>query len=90
MFGEDAEPTEAPLFEVKILYREPLHEMWSGRVPETPFVARYCGIEANSQREAVSIAERRFEATARKSQVRWERVVIKVSVRPQDEPTVEM
>ena len=90
MFGKDAEPTEAPLFEVKILYREPLHELWSGRAPGVPFVARYCGIEANSHREAVRIAERRFETTALESQVRWPRVVLEVLVRPQDEPTAEM
>jgi len=83
MFGKHAEPTEATLFEVKILYREPLHELWSGGVPDVPFVARYRSIEAVSHREAAAIAETRFEAIARESQVRWPRVVLEVRVRPQ-------
>ncbi len=83
MFGKHAEPTEATLFDVKILYREPLHELWSGGVPEAPFVARYRSIEADSHREAACIAETRFETIARDSQVRWPRVVLEVRVRPQ-------
>lgn len=71
------------MFEVKILYREPLHELWSGGVPETPFVARYRSIEADGHREAARIAETRFETIARDSQVRWPRVVLEVRVRPQ-------
>jgi len=71
------------LFEVRILYREPLFDLWSGRKPGSPFVARYRGIEAGSHREAVRIAETRFESTARESQVRWHREVIEVLVRPQ-------
>ncbi len=83
MFRKHAGPTEATLFEVKILYREPLHELWSGGVPDAPFVARYRSIEADSHREAACIAESRFEAIARDSQVRWTRVVLEVRVRPQ-------
>ena len=83
MFRKHAEPTEATLFEVKIFYREPLHELWSGGVPEAPFVARYRSIEADSHPEAVRIAETRFEAIARESRVRWARVVLEVRVRPQ-------
>ena len=71
------------MFEVKILYREPLHELWSGRPTGAPFVARYRGIEADSHREAVRIAEKRFKTTALESQVRWPRVVLEVRVRPQ-------
>lgn len=71
------------MFEVKILYREPMHEVWSGGAPRAPFVARYPGIEAASHREAVRIAETRFEAIAADSQVRWPRVVLEVRVRPQ-------
>jgi hypothetical protein len=83
MFGGHAEPMEATLFEVKILYREPLHELWSGGVPEAPFVARYRSIEADSHSEAARIAETRFEAIARESRARWPRVVLEVRVRPQ-------
>ncbi len=83
MLGKHAEPTEATLFEVKILYREPLHELWSEAVPEAPFVARYRSIEADSHREAARIAEARFETIARDSQVRWPRLVLEVRVRSQ-------
>jgi len=83
MFGVDAGPRREPLFEVKIMYREPLFELWSGREPGSPFVARYCSIEAGSHREAVRIAETRFHRTARDSQVRWHREVVEVRVRPQ-------
>jgi len=83
MFEEHAEPTEVTLFDVKILYREPLHELWSGGAPGAPFVARYRSIEADSHREAARIAETRFETTARHSQVRWPRLVLEVRVRPQ-------
>ncbi len=68
---------------MKILYREPLHELWSGGVPEAPFVARYRSIEADSHREAARIAQTRFETLAGDSQVRWPRVVLEVRVRPQ-------
>ena len=71
------------MFDVKILYREPLNELWSERVPEAPFVARYRSIEADSHREAARIAETRFETVALESQVRWPRVVLEVRVRPQ-------
>jgi hypothetical protein len=81
--GRTLDPRREPLFEVKILYREPLHELWSESTSRPPFVARYGRIEANSHREAVRIAEMRFESTARESQVRWHRQVVEVRVRPQ-------
>jgi hypothetical protein len=76
-------PGGAAVFDVKILYREPRHERWSGGGPREPFVALYRGITASSHREAVRIAENRFEETARASRVAWPREVVEVRVRPQ-------
>ena len=68
------------MFDVKIHYREPLHELWSGAGERDPFVARYRRIEALDSDEAQRIAECRFRDTARVSQVRWQREVVDVVV----------
>ena len=72
------------LFEVQILYREPTYDLWSGGDAREPFVAFYRGIQAPSHHEAVRIAQSRFRETARESQVRWQREVVEVRVRPEE------
>ena len=69
-------------FEVQILYREPLYEMWTDSGGRPPFVARYRGIEAADDREAARIARVRFDRLARESRVKWRREVVEVRVSP--------
>jgi hypothetical protein len=69
-------------FEVQILYREPLHEVWAGQGSRPPFVARYRRIEADDDREAIRIARDRFDDLARASNVHWNREVVEVRVQP--------
>jgi hypothetical protein len=70
------------LFEVQILYREPLYETWTGTGARPPYVARYRRIEAPDDREAARIARRRFDELARNSNVTWRREVVEVRVQP--------
>ena len=72
----------AQLFEVQILYREPLHELWSGNEGRSPFVARYRRIQAHDDLEAARIAQDRFDDLARESQVKWRRQVVEIRVQP--------
>jgi len=69
-------------FEVQILYREPLHEIWAGKGTRPPFVARYRRIEAGDGREAIRIARHRFDDLAKASNVHWNREVVEVRVQP--------
>ena len=71
------------MFEVQILYREPTYELWTESGVRQPFVARYPGIQAQTHLEAVRIAQGRFQETARRSRVQWQRHVVEVRVRPQ-------
>jgi hypothetical protein len=72
----------AQVFEVQILYREPLYELWTGSGRRPPFVARYRGIRAGDQDEAARIARGRFDELAQESQVKWRREVVEVRVQP--------
>ena len=69
------------VFDVKIHYREPLHELWAGGERRSPYVASYRQIEAGSCHEAARIAEGRFREIARESRARWPREVVEVVVR---------
>jgi len=69
-------------FEVQILYREPLYEVWAGQGDRPPFVARYRRIEADDGGEAIRIARSRFDDLARASNVHWNREVVEVRVQP--------
>jgi hypothetical protein len=69
-------------FEVQILYREPLYELWTGSGERRPFVARYRGIQASTRNQAVRIARGRFEELASVSQVKWRREVVEIRVEP--------
>jgi hypothetical protein len=69
-------------FEVQILYREPLHEVWAGQGSRPPFVARYRRIQADDDREAIRIARHRFDDLAKASNVHWNREVVEVRVQP--------
>ena len=71
------------LFDVEILYREPLYEVWADQGPRKPYVARYRGIQAGTLKEAARIAQGQFRQTARDSGVRWHREVVEVRVHPQ-------
>ncbi len=68
------------MYEVQILYREPVYETWTGGKQRLPFVTRYEGIEASSQRQAMKIAEHRFQDLARISRVKWRREVVEIRV----------
>lgn len=70
------------LFEVQILYREPLYEVWTGSGGRPPYVARYRRIEAQDDREAARIARHRFDDLAKSSNVHWRREVVEVRVQP--------
>lgn len=72
----------AQVFEVQILYREPLHEMWTGASGRPPFVARYRGIQASGREDAARIARDRFDELASESHVKWHREVVEVRVQP--------
>jgi len=71
-----------PLFEVQILYREPVYELYSGTHERPPFMARYRGIRAPNSARAARIAQNRFEDLARHSQVKWAREVVEIRVQP--------
>jgi hypothetical protein len=68
------------VFDVKIRYREPMYELWSGSKKRAPYVACYRGIEALDSVQAREIAEGRFRDTALESRVRWPREVVEVLV----------
>jgi len=70
------------LYEVQILYREPLYEVWSESGERHPFVARYRGIMAGSRQEAEQIARSRFDFVIGESRVKWRREVLEVKVDP--------
>ena len=74
--------TAIQLYEVQILYREPLYEVWSGSGERHPFVARYRGIRAASRQEAEQIARSRFDFLTCESRVKWQREVLEVRVDP--------
>ena len=77
-------PLANQMYEVQILYREPLYETWTGTGARLPFVARYRGITAPSRDQAAKIAEERFFDLARDSRVKWRREVVEVRVEPVD------
>jgi len=70
------------LYQVQIVYREPLYEVWSGSGERHPFVARYHGIQADSRQEAEQIARSRFDFVTGESRVRWQREVLEIKVDP--------
>jgi len=70
------------VYEVQILYREPLYELWTGSQERPPFVARYRGIQALDQIDAARIARGRFDELAGESQVKWHREVVEIRVEP--------
>ena len=70
----------ARLFDVRIFYREPIYELWSGKCRLNPYVARFCRIQAACMEEAAEIAQGQFRETARRSRVRWARKVLEVRV----------
>ena len=71
-----------PLFEVQILYREPVYELYNGTEARPPFMARYRGIRARSGIRAARIAQDRFDELARESRVKWRREVVEIRVQP--------
>ena len=73
---------DAHTFEVQILYREPLYELWTGSRERPPFVARYRGIQAENRTQAERIARGRFDELAGASQVKWRREVVEIRVEP--------
>ncbi len=73
---------DAHTFEVQILYREPLYELWTGSRDRPPFVARYRGIQAENRKQAEHIARDRFDELAGASRVSWRREVVEIRVEP--------
>ncbi len=75
-------PSCPSLFEVQILYREPVYELYNGTEGRPPFIARYRGIQAPDGVRAARIAQDRFEDLARVSSVKWQREVVEIRVQP--------